>query len=103
MNDQKHDRPAQPSEVHAEGDVPLGVFDTQPHAVTNGVTWYVDHHSNDYARSIGLRGYHCWGVQFASGERAFVITDGWGVVFESKQLEGIGCHLDMLRAAEVLR
>jgi hypothetical protein len=81
-------------------------FDKEPDFINEqGIKWWFDSVATKYAQDKGLNNIMVWAVEQGDKTRTFVITqengDSAEVVYETKRLEDVFYHIDILWLATI--
>jgi hypothetical protein len=77
------------------------IFSTPPQAVNEiGTKFWLDRSSSAYAKSKGLDDVIVLFAEDNKGKRARLITQNQELLFESKELDAIVAHIDIMALAK---
>lgn len=62
----------------------------------DGVKWWFDKSTTDYAQSRKLKDATVWFVERPDGYMTRLLLINQNIIVEHQSLEGMGCHIDML-------
>lgn len=75
-----------------------GRYEEPPDVVNgDGTKFWLNTSLTSYAK--GLKGVQVCNVEFANGQRTFLIAENGTPVHEDQSYEGVACHIDAMRLA----